>query len=275
MLEEMSPGYEEHKTVMPEKFSDYFSHFYWAKNHSDEPIRKTLLPTFQTMLIFCFDGQIRLIGKEETLPLQKCIVVGPVKQPLCYELDPGVRMLVVNFQLDGFYRFFGSALATQNNPDEYFTGNCFDDVWTKLNSISDWETQCQELLVFVGEYFRSRESTAAKLSEFQKMETPVNPIKAVASELHKSERMVQMEHKKYFGYSAKEMARFQRFLKAYKLLHDEISKNTKKIEWFSIIEQCGYYDQSQLIHDFKHYVNITPTQYLNYQNEICNGRNSV
>ncbi|MFZ0596955.1 MAG: AraC family transcriptional regulator [Flavobacterium sp.] len=34
------------------------------------------------------------------------------------------------------------------------------------------------------------------------------------------------------------------------------------------MDQCGYYDQSQLIHDFKYYMNISPTKFLKFQNDI-------
>ncbi|HEY0298211.1 MAG TPA: AraC family transcriptional regulator [Arachidicoccus sp.] len=49
-----------------------------------------------------------------------------------------------------------------------------------------------------------------------------------------------------------------------------IASNAKKIDWFDIISECGYYDQSQLIHDFKHYINLSPVKYLSFQQDICN-----
>lgn len=48
-----------------------------------------------------------------------------------------------------------------------------------------------------------------------------------------------------------------------------MASTSKKIDWFEIINKCGYYDQSQLIHDFKHYLNISPTKYVKFQQDIC------
>jgi AraC-like DNA-binding protein len=42
------------------------------------------------------------------------------------------------------------------------------------------------------------------------------------------------------------------------------------MDWFEVINECGYYDQSQLIHDFKHYINLSPAKYLKFQQDICN-----
>ncbi|MCY1663072.1 AraC family transcriptional regulator [Chryseobacterium sp. SL1] len=85
------------------------------------------------------------------------------------------------------------------------------------------------------------------------------------------ERNIQIKQKEQFGYSSKEISRYMRFLKAIKIIEKE-TENNKKVEWFSIISECNYYDQSQLIHDFKHYLQISPSQYLKFQEDICNPR---
>ena len=90
-----------------------------------------------------------------------------------------------------------------------------------------------------------------------------------ASQHHQSERNIQTIHKKHLGYSAKELNHYQRFLRAIELIQDIASKSSK-IDWFKIINECGYYDQSQLIHDFKNYINLSPTKYLKFQQDICN-----
>jgi AraC-like DNA-binding protein len=61
---------------------------------------------------------------------------------------------------------------------------------------------------------------------------------------------------------------FNRFLKAIKI-SEAIATEHKKIDWLDIINQCGYYDQSQLIHDFKHFLHLSPNQFLKFQQDIC------
>lgn len=74
--------------------------------------------------------------------------------------------------------------------------------------------------------------------------------------------------KNIWGYSAKEISRHQRFLKAVELVQNMALSNSKA-DWFDVVNKCGYYDQSQLIHDFKHYTHLSPSKYLKFQQDIC------
>jgi AraC-like DNA-binding protein len=125
------------------------------------------------------------------------------------------------------------------------------------------------LLDFCKPYLQQRNPIAEQIASFDGDNQ--SPIKAISAENNLSERAVQLNHKKYLGYSAKEISRYQRFLKAIQLIQT-IATDTSKIDWFEIISECGYYDQSQLIHDFKHYLNLSPSKYLKFQQDICNPR---
>ncbi len=86
-----------------------------------------------------------------------------------------------------------------------------------------------------------------------------------------TERHLQSQHHKYLGYSAKALIRYKRFLKATALI-DAIHSTTGKIKWLQIVNECEYYDQSQLIRDFKHYLDLSPVQYAKQQDTICSAR---
>ena len=73
------------------------------------------------------------------------------------------------------------------------------------------------------------------------------------------------------SYSAKEYNRYERFIKAIALIQN-IAYTNSKIDWFEIVAECAYYDQSQLINDFKHYINLSPTKYLKFHQDICNSK---
>lgn len=155
------------------------------------------------------------------------------------------------------------------NPDDLLNENCFTALWAELSKINDANQQVNYILDFCGPYLKQRNLIAEKLTDFK--DETLNPIKSIASQQHQTERNIQLNHKKYLGYSAKEIGRYQRFLKAVELIQNSASKSFK-IDWFEVIDKCGYYDQSQLIHDFKHYTNITPTKYMQFQQDICNAR---
>jgi AraC-like DNA-binding protein len=96
----------------------------------------------------------------------------------------------------------------------------------------------------------------------------VNPVKAISETNKVTERTVQLNYKKRLGFSAKELSRYQRFLKAIRLLQTMVADGTN-VDWFTVIDECGFYDQSQLVHDFQHYLSLTPSQYLKLEQDIC------
>ncbi|WP_268847019.1 AraC family transcriptional regulator [Flavobacterium aestivum] len=262
--------YTNFRIAVPTEYEDVFSHFYYAENISSDTVFKTLLPSFQTILIFNFGAKSILHSKNNTeIIIDKCLVLGPIKQAFDYSLPPNSQILVANFKDDAFYRFFGNASVAEHlpiNPDDLLDENCFTALWTELNKSNDINHRVDYILEFCKPYLKHRNIIAEKLANFN--DANLNPIKSVASQQNQTERNIQLNHKKHLGYSSKEINRYQRFLKAIKLIQDIASTSTK-IDWFEIINKCGYYDQSQLIHDFKYYIKMSPTKYLKFQQEIC------
>nr|WP_315200615.1 helix-turn-helix domain-containing protein [uncultured Flavobacterium sp.] len=263
--------YSNFKIAVPTDYEEIFSHFYFAENTTAEIITKTLLPSYQTILIFNFGSVTILYSNQKTeIEIDKCLILGPIKQAFDYSLPAKSRILVANFKDDAFYRFFGNASVAEHlpiNPDDLLDENCFTALWTELNKINDTNYQINYILDFCKPYLKQRNEIAEKLTNFN--DETLNPIKSIASQQNQTERNIQLNHKKYLGYTAKEINRYQRFLKAVELLQ-RIASTSAKIDWFEIINECGYYDQSQLIHDFKNYIKISPTRYLKFQQDICN-----
>ncbi|MFT3920089.1 hypothetical protein [Cloacibacterium sp.] len=77
------------KLAVPSDFEKVFSHFYFAENKSTESVTKTLLPSFQTILIFNFGSKALLYSKNNIeIEVDKCLVIGPIKQTIVYSLPP-------------------------------------------------------------------------------------------------------------------------------------------------------------------------------------------
>ena len=262
-----------YRIAVPSAFSSVFSHFYFAENKTNLPVTKTLLPSFQTILVFNFGTKSSLKSKQNTvLEVEKCIVLGPIKQAFDYTLEPNSEILVANFKEDAFYRFFGNALLTHSlpiHPDALIPENCFTTLWEELKIISDNQKRVDHILEFCTPYLREQNAITTLLADFK--EEALNPIKSIASQINQTERNIQLHQKKFFGYTIKEITRYERFLKAVDLIQKS-SVSSEKTDWLSIVEQCGYYDQSQLIHDFQYYMDISPTKFLKFQSDICGSR---
>lgn len=257
---------------VPVNFQGVFSHFYASKNIDSKAITQTLLPTFQTLLIFNFGDTTKISTDQNSeVWVEQCLVLGPVKRGIHYTLPPDTELLVANFIDDAFFRFFGPVLTSKTfgtHPDHWLEENCFANLWGILNKMNGQKKKVNYILDFCKPYLNKRNEIAKELAEFDKRNT--DPIKSIAERRQQSERHIQQIHKAHFGYSAKAFARYQRFLKAVQLLQKRAQERVNRIDWFDIIAQCGYYDQSQLIRDFKHFIHLTPTQYFNCQQEICN-----
>lgn len=270
-MTENNPGYNHFRIAVPTAYEEVFSHFYFAENKSGEIITKTLLPSYQTILIFNFGAKPFLDSKQNTrIEVDKCLILGPIKQAFDYSLPPNAEILTVNFKDDAFYRFFGNATLAEHvsmNPDALLEEGCFNLLWYELNKINDINLRVNHILEFCAPYLLHRNKIAEQLANFKKQ--AVNPIKHIASENSQTERNTQLHHKKHFGYSSKEINRYERFLKAIEFLQ-HLASNTSKTDWFEVVTECGYYDQSQLIHDFKHYINLSPSKYIKFQQDICN-----
>jgi len=264
-------AYIHSRIAVPADFEAVFSHFYFAKNNSENSVTHTLLPSYQTIMIFGFGVNALLHTKQDSqIQLDKCLVLGPIKKAFDYTLPPGSEILVANFKDDAFFRFFGNASVAEHlpmQPDELLDENCFTSLWYELNKTTDNLSRMNRILDFCRPYLRPRNAVAEQLANFQNEH--LNPIKSIAYENKQTERNIQHSHKKHLGYSAKELNRYQRFLKAIKMVQDIVSHDGAKADWFDIVNECGYYDQSQLIHDFKHYLNLSPTKYIKFQQDIC------
>ncbi len=258
---------------IPDEFTSVFSHFYYAENNTSSPIKSTLLPSYQTLLAFNFGASITIhpLGDAKTIK-GDVLAIGPIKQSFSYVMPAGAKLLVVNFKSDAFFRFFRQAKITGQlaiNPDELVEAPCFSLLWQTLSRLTNVNQQIHLLLAFCYPYLKERNLLAKQLSEFNNEQ--LDPIKTLAQMHGRTERHLQSQHHKYLGYSAKALNRYKRFLKAIEFI--AATDNTiNRINWLQIVNDCGYYDQSQLIHDFKHYLNLSPAQYAKQQHAICSAR---
>jgi hypothetical protein len=100
-----SKTYVNFRISVPQEFEEVFSHFYFAKNNSDNKITKTLLPSYQTIMVFNFNGKALFHSRQTTIETDRCLVLGPVKKAFDYSLLPNSQILAGNFRDDAFYRF--------------------------------------------------------------------------------------------------------------------------------------------------------------------------
>ncbi|MGO2101435.1 MAG: DUF6597 domain-containing transcriptional factor [Psychroflexus halocasei] len=270
-MEKPANKYKSYKIKPPKDFSEVFSHFYGAENHSKLPVTKILSPSFQTILVFNLSkNPLKISTENHQFTIQKCMVLGPLKKAIHYTIPAHSTFFIINFRDDAFYRFFNQSVLNSSffeNPDQLTGENCFSVLWQQLKKLDNPKKYVEELCDFSWSYLKERDTIVEKITLLRDQSSE-DPIKAVAVAEAISKRTVQKRHKQSFGYTAKEIQRYQRFSNALHALEIK-TVNYQTVDWFGIINQCGYYDQSQLIHDFQYFLSCTPSHYLKFQRDIC------
>jgi hypothetical protein len=232
-------GYNDYRITVPAGFGELFSHFYFAENRSGEAITKTLLPSFQTIMVFSFAAPVSFVtNQNDEITINKSMVAGPIKQAFSYTLSAGAEILVANFKDDAFFRFFGTAAIAQYvHPDDLLKANCFTALWDELSVIKNVNDKVRHVLDFSKPYINPRHPLTEQIVAVN--DSNVSPVKQVSEKENLSERSVQMNLKKYLGYSSREIGRYLRFLKAIEIIQ-QVACGADKIDWFEVIDACGY-----------------------------------
>ncbi|GAA4437185.1 hypothetical protein GCM10023091_16010 [Ravibacter arvi] len=245
-----------------------FTHFYYARNDSDSPVTRHFIPSFEIFMVFSFGTPVTLaIPDREPMTGDRCLLIGPVRRAFAYTMHPGSEILSANFKHDAYYRFFGEINPGGNpvNPDESFEGTPFRNLSDSLSGLPGVDEKVAGILAFARPYLAPRAASGERIVALSELEAHLNPIKVISGEEQISERAVQLRHKKYLGYTAKEITRYKRFLQTLKFLEGK----KLPVDWAETVALNGYYDQSQMIRDFKFYLNLTPTGYLASRESLC------
>ncbi len=97
-------------------------------------------------------------------------------------------------------------------------------------------------------------------------------IQEIEEETGYSARYINRVFHEQLGYGPKSLCkivRFQKILDHMNFMESQIEENRERLTDMAM--DCGYYDQPQMIRDFKKYANVTPK---NYEKIICQARYS-
>jgi AraC-like DNA-binding protein len=87
-------------------------------------------------------------------------------------------------------------------------------------------------------------------------------IDQLASNLGVSRQHFAAQFRQRVGLTPKLYARISRFRRATALLRQPSTSNSGSTDWAQLALECGYFDQSHLIHDFQEFAGSAPQQFL-------------
>jgi AraC-like DNA-binding protein len=245
--------------------SDIVKHFYAFHTAADyEETTGHLSPNYEMVLLFNFGAPVNIsfaAAPMENLYVERVALLGPLKKMLNYSLLKNTDIFTAVFNLDGFYRLFQIPIDQLDSEDIHYPDETiYNGLWTALKNVGD-EERVQILSEYILSFTHaSDQASIALLEGAAYFDNPViEPAKAIAGDTSLSERTIQLRFKKYVGYSPKEMLRFLRF----KQVITSIEQHTgNEIDWFDLIHDFGYHDQSHLIKDFNHFLGVSPQTFI-------------
>lgn len=266
--------------VLNGELTEIVRHIYAIRMPDDDsPVVFHLSPSLEMMLILNFGPPLSFsFGEEEIADQQveRIGIIGPLRKMLNYELQPGTDLLALPFVNDGFFRFMALNNTKVNLSDEDSVAEYaqeLDVLWDQLNALPNTEARVVLLTEHIARAAEKLDAAAQPLLEHASVfhDPLLNPAKHIAGKAAITERAVQMRFKKYVGYSPKELLRYLRFKQVVTYL---MPLQGKEVDWYDVIVQFGYHDQSHLIRDFRYYTGGTPTQFLeiNDAGDFCISR---
>jgi AraC-like DNA-binding protein len=188
----------------------------------------------------------------------------------CFVIDTRVHASIigVHFRPGGAFPFLEmpvDELANTHVNLKAIWGTSANELRERLCAAETCQTRFDLLEKWlVRRLFRQRERHCAvrfALNAFTNG-APVINVRQAARETGFSQRHFIELFKREVGISPKLFCRIRRFQQALDLLQKVAAPN-----WALLAAECGYFDQSHFIHDFRAFSGLTPTDYLQQRSE--------
>lgn len=235
------------------------------------------LPNGDTEIIIDFHDTTQYLYDNQTLKeIQACNHVwasGLRTEPITIPSGNGAAMMVISFKKGMAAPFFPF-------PMEEIRDSVIDAdlIWGlefgELREILLAEKDVDVRFRLVEQFLLSRFSSKMELNPCvafavgEMIERPdVLNIKRMNERIGYSQKHFTSMFRKQIGVTPKAYLKIMRFQKAVRAIDESAN-----VDWGSIANECGFYDQAHFIHDFKHFSGFTPEEYSKihtlYQNYI-------
>ncbi len=235
------------------------------------------LPNGDTEILIDFHDRPQYIYDNESLKeIQACQHVwasGVRTEPITIPSGNNSAMMVIMFRKGGaapFFPFPMNEIADCVFDADLVWGKGFGELRECLLSIGDIKRRFAIVEEFLLSMFRSRMESNPCV-DFAVNEMASRPdalsIARMNQKIGYSQKHFTEMFKRQVGVTPKAYLKIMRFQKAVKRIAE-----CSEIDWTAIAADCGFYDQSHFINDFKHFSGFTPEHYVSihtqYQNYV-------
>lgn len=262
-----------HIPVFP--LSQFIDHFFYYEGYNPDHCIDRFLPDGEVQIIFDLTDHPKYIYDNETLKeIQSCRHVwfsGFRTEPITIPSGKESEMLIVQFKKGRAFPFL------------------IEPMHNLTNSVVDAELVINPGILELREGLLAAASPAEKFRLLEKQllklyikKLVVNPfvdfavsrilaepdqcsIKAISDKVGYSQKHTIRLFKEHVGVTPKEFLKVIRFQKAIRQIENDIS-----VDWSLIAFDCGFFDQSHFIADFKGFSGLTPSAYLKQRGDFLN-----
>jgi len=245
---------------------------FWSLSDAPAHSKERIAPSGTSgLLINLHENELRIydpVKPERCKRFSGAVVSGTFSGPFVIDTRELVSVIGVHFRPGGAFPFLGtpaSELADAHVDLDALWGTSAIELRERL-CVAKTPAERFKLLekVLVAHLFRPLERHYAvrfALDTFGRADSGL-AIRDVARDAGLSQRRFIQLFACEVGISPKLFCRVRRFRQAL-----ETVRHTAVPNWAQVAVDCGYYDQSHLIHDFRFFSNLSPTEYVRQRSQ--------
>ncbi len=251
-----------YRTIQPSpKLKDYVR-FYWFLE-SDRPYTHYAMADVCPELIFHFKGRFDEVlenGKRELSFISG--ISAPTSQTRKFEIDCGFGIFGIYLYPHSIPLLFGisaSEVTNQMVELETLTSNFGADLEYEIMTSPTDKQRIAVIESFIEKRLSKTQTVQLPVFEALKhiMKAQSAPkVKQLSSDYFVSERQLERQFLRFTGFNPKQFIRIARFHRAMQFYGGQ------EIRLTDIALDCGYYDQSHFINDFKQFSGVGPREFF-------------
>ena len=253
----------------------FIESFFYYTGFAPEHTVDRFLPDGNVQLIFDLTDKRQYIYDNETLrEIQTCRRVwfsGFRTEPITIPSGRESEMLIVNFRKGKAFPFLNEPLSAVTNHVVDAELVCSPGILNLRDALQEAPSITQKFFLLESGLLSQYQSRLSgnPFVEFVITQIMTAPnrcsLREIARKVGYSQKHLIKIFKDHVGVTPKEFLRVIRFQRAI----EEIERR-QVTSWTAVAHDCGYYDQSHFIADFKRFSGLTPTQYLDQKGQVLN-----
>jgi AraC-like DNA-binding protein len=256
----------EYTEYKPHQLLAAYIECYWSALADTPPFREqeSLIPDGTIELMFNFGDNYEQIRNGQAFTVKGSHIIGIRKQSLIISQTRKQNIFSIRFKPGGSYPFFQIPAHLFSNaffPIEDLLGKEYKILEEQMAEASNEERVALANKFLLQKIYQTSDAYAfvAKCSKAL-LQYPSTPVNKLAEQFNTNYKTMERRFKAVLGLTPAELLKIKRFndavLAMYSCRHASLT---------DIAYECGYYDQSHFIREFKQLTNFTPRAFLKEQ----------